>query len=84
MGKGRTPTRLRSRLLHQMYLAGYSGHELPRWLPLLLAGSCWHRAWLLGRLGFFVENGTGYGPANTYPGCFSPKNREKASPQKVP
>jgi len=51
-----------------MYLAGYSGRKPPRWLRLLLAGSCWHRAWLLGRLGFFVENGIGYGPANPYPG----------------
>lgn len=83
MGKGCTATRLRSRLLHQMYLAGYSGRDLPRWLRLLLAGSCWHRAWLRGRLGFFVENGIGYGPANPYPGYFSTEKREKASPEQV-
>lgn len=84
MGKGCTATRLRSGLLNQMYLAGYSGRQPPRWLRLLLAGSCWHRAWLLGRLGFFVESGISYGPANPYTGCFSTENREKTSPQKVP
>lgn len=84
MGKGCIAARFRSGLLYQMYLAGYSGRQSPRWLRLLLAGSCWHRAWLLGRLGFFVENGIGYGPANPYPGCISSENREKVPAQKVP
>lgn len=61
-------TRLRDRLLQGIYLAGYSGTCPPRWLRRLLAGSDWHRAWLLGQMGFFVEDGVAYGPANTYPG----------------
>ncbi|OWJ77976.1 hypothetical protein [Haematobacter missouriensis] len=61
-------TTLRNRLLHQVYLAGYCGTCVPRWLRRLLADSDWHRAWLLGHMRFFVEDGVAYGPANTYPG----------------
>ena len=50
-----------------MYLAGYSGTCPPLWLRRMLAGSEWHRAWLLGQMGFFVEGVVGYGPANLYP-----------------
>jgi len=39
MGKGCIAISHRSGLLQQMYLAGYSGRQLPCWLRLLLAGS---------------------------------------------
>lgn len=66
MDKGGTRGGRVHRFLHRAYLAGYSGFQPPRWLRRVLAGSCWHRAWLLGRLGFFIENGAAYGPANPY------------------
>ncbi|MFU8776236.1 MAG: hypothetical protein ACNA7M_01020 [Roseovarius sp.] len=55
-------------LLHRVYLAGYSGYIMPRWLRVLLAGSELHRAWFLGSQGFFEEQGRRFGPANPYPG----------------
>ncbi|MBJ2153175.1 hypothetical protein [Paracoccus sp. IB05] len=60
--------RVRDNLLHRVWLAGYSSYRPPGWLRWLLARSDWHRAWLLGHLGFFVEAGVAYGPANPYPG----------------
>ncbi|HQU67310.1 MAG: hypothetical protein KDA53_17875 [Hyphomonas sp.] len=54
-------------LLHRIYLAGYSGWVMPRWLRAVLAGSEVHRAWLLGSKGIFVEQRVRHGPANPYP-----------------
>lgn len=52
--------------LQRIYLWGYGGGQMPRWLRHLIAGSEIHRAWVLERDGFFVENGIQYGPANAY------------------
>ncbi len=50
-----------------IYLAGYSGRIMPRWLRRMIAATEWHRAWLCGHLGFFAEDGVAYGPAHPYP-----------------
>jgi|694.fasta_scaffold00383_17 hypothetical protein len=39
----------------RLYLAGYSGVCLPRWMRSILAGSEWHRAWLAGYMGLYEE-----------------------------
>ncbi len=55
------------RKLHShAYLAGYSGWSMPRLLRKLIAGSEIHRAWLLGWLGYFSQDGTAFGPALPY------------------
>ncbi|PKQ10893.1 MAG: hypothetical protein CVT70_17165 [Alphaproteobacteria bacterium HGW-Alphaproteobacteria-1] len=59
---------MKAAALHHVFLAGYSGRGIPRWLRKLLAGSELHRAWLLGSKGFFEEQGRRFGPANPYPG----------------
>ena len=51
----------------RVYLAGYSGRVLPRWLRRLVARSALHRAWLSGFTGYFEQDGVRYGPANPYP-----------------
>ncbi|MHC0055814.1 hypothetical protein [Actibacterium sp. D379-3] len=48
------------------YLAGYTGRHIPRSIRRMFAGSTLHRAWLLGRMGFFEQDGVRYGPANPY------------------
>lgn len=48
----------------RIYLAGYKGKKMPRTLRKIIAGSELHRAWLMGYLGFFEEDGVKYGPAN--------------------
>ncbi|ATG38002.1 MAG: hypothetical protein HEP70_19955 [Rhodobiaceae bacterium] len=48
------------------YLSGYSGRVLPRRVRRLIAGSELHRAWLLGYMGFFEQDGIKFGPANPY------------------
>ena len=53
-------------LYHRIYLCGNDGKIMPRWLRKILAGSEFHRAWMLGFKGFFVESGVRYGPANPY------------------
>lgn len=55
---------MKSNLLHQIYLAGYSGKIMPRWLRKMLAGSDLHRAWFLGFNGYFQENSVSYGLGN--------------------
>ena len=52
----------------RVYLAGYSGRVLPRWLRRLAARSALHRVWLSGFTGCFEQDGVRYGPANPYPG----------------
>lgn len=52
----------------QVYLIGHGGKVLPRALRKLIAGTEIHRAWLIGYMGFFGEDGIRYGPANPYPG----------------
>lgn len=51
-------------IYHRLYLAGYSGWIMPRKLRRLIAGSEVHRAWLIGHLGFFDEDGRHFGPAS--------------------
>ncbi|WP_290777188.1 hypothetical protein [Hoeflea sp.] len=48
------------------YLAGYSGRHVPRSIRRVFAGSELHRAWLIGSMGFFEQDGVRYGPANPY------------------
>ncbi len=57
-----------NQILHRIYLSGYGGWTMPRPLRRILARSSFHRAWLSGRNGCFVEAGIRYGPANPYPG----------------
>lgn len=58
---------MKQAILHRVYLAGYSGQIMPRWLRRAMAGSEIHRAWFLGFNGFFIEAGVSYGLANPYP-----------------
>ena len=48
------------------YLAGYAGRHIPRSIRRLIAGTEFHRAWLLGSMGFFEQGGGRYGPAYPY------------------
>ncbi len=48
-----SPDASNPRFLHRIYLWGYGGGQMPRWLRQLIAGSETHRAWVLGRDGFF-------------------------------
>lgn len=48
------------------YLAGYTGRHIPRAIRRVFAGSALHRAWLLGSMGFFEQDGVRYGPARPY------------------
>ncbi|MEP3333529.1 hypothetical protein [Sedimentitalea sp.] len=50
----------------RVYLAGHAGQALPRRLRMAIAGSQLHRAWLVGFLGFFEQNGVAYNPAYPY------------------
>ena len=54
------------RILHEIYLFGYSGRPLPRWIRRMFARSEVHRAWLLGSTGCFSQAGVRYGPAHPY------------------
>lgn len=54
---------MKEHILLRIYLAGYAGQVMPRWLRKLLAGSEIHRAWLMGFTGCFEENGVRYGPS---------------------
>lgn len=60
------PVPIKTRLLHRIYFWGYGGGQMPRWIRRAFARSEIHRAWLLGRDGFFVESGIQYGPAYPY------------------
>ncbi|GGB09138.1 hypothetical protein GCM10011491_41370 [Brucella endophytica] len=55
-----------SNIYMRFYLYGYQGKALSRLLRKLIAGSEVHRAWLLGYLGFFEQDGVRFGPANPY------------------
>ena len=57
---------IRNRILNRVYLWGYSGHALPRWVRLVVVGSDLHRAWFLGFHGCFEQDGTSYGLARPY------------------
>lgn len=52
--------------LQRVYLAGYKGHVMPRWLRRIVARSTLHHAWLSGFTGCFSEGGVSYGPPNPY------------------
>lgn len=54
-------------ILHRVYLWGYSGHAVPRWVRRTVAKSGLHRAWFLGFHGFFEQDGIQYGLARPYP-----------------
>lgn len=45
----------------KMYLCGYGGKLLPRWIRKLIAKTKLHRAWLAGFMGIFSENGVKHG-----------------------
>ena len=48
-------------LLQRVYLHGYQRRKMPHWFRRVFAGTEIHRAWLLGRDGYFIENGIQYG-----------------------
>jgi hypothetical protein len=43
-----------SKIDMRLYLAGYSGLCLPRWLRKMMARSPWHRSWLTGHMGLYA------------------------------
>lgn len=49
-----------------IYLAGYGGYTLPRFLRRFFAKSEIHRAWFLGRHGYFEQDGIKYGLSTPY------------------
>lgn len=53
-------------IYHRFYLAGHQGWKMPKMFTRLIAGSEFHRAWFLGRAGFFEQDGIKYGLANPY------------------
>ncbi len=53
-------------VLFRIYLAGIKGWMAPRWIRRLLGKTEFHRAWLVGYLAFFEQDGIKYGPANRY------------------
>jgi len=53
-------------IVYRAYLAGHSDRVMPRQVRRLLAGTELRRAWLLGSMGFFEQDGIQYGPANPY------------------
>ena len=57
-----------TRITLQLYPAGYRGWIMPRRVRRWIAGTDFHRAWLLGYLGFFSEGTTRFGPANPFRG----------------
>ncbi len=55
-----------SRIFFLIFIAGYSGWQMPRFLRRMIARSELHRAWFLGATGFFEQDGTRFGLANPY------------------
>ncbi len=53
-------------IYHRLYLAGHHGWIMPKKFKRMIAGSEFHRAWFLGRAGFFEQDGIKYGLANPY------------------
>ena len=53
-------------VLLSVYLAGHEGRQVSRWVRRVFGGTELHRAWLLGFLWFFAQEGVRYGPANPY------------------
>jgi hypothetical protein len=47
---------LGSKIDMRIYLAGYSGLLMARWLRRLMARSDWHRSWLSGHMGSFLKD----------------------------
>ncbi|MCY4316722.1 MAG: hypothetical protein OXC66_11505 [Roseovarius sp.] len=45
------------KILLRVYLWGYSGQTLPRWMRRFLARTSLHQAWFLGFAGFFKQDG---------------------------
>jgi hypothetical protein len=58
---------MKRRLLHEVYLLGYSGWRMPRWLRRIAAGTQWHRAWLCGFLGCFTQDDGRHGTPVKHP-----------------
>lgn len=52
------------RVLHEVYLNGYRGAVLPRWLRRAAAGTGFHRAWLSGHMGIYSEGDRHRGVTN--------------------
>ncbi|WP_458792658.1 hypothetical protein [Yoonia sp. MH D7] len=53
-------------IYHRVYLAGPHGWIMPKKFKRVIAGSEFHRAWFLGRAGFFEQDGIKYGLASPY------------------
>lgn len=66
-------TMMTNALHHRIYLWGYAGNALPKWVRRALAGNGLHRAWFLGYSGFFEQDGIRYGLARPYEMKFAPK-----------
>jgi len=62
-------SRVFRRILHHIYLTGYTGKVAPKILRKTFARSRAHRAWLLGKLGYFREGEKSHGPCNPYLGA---------------
>ena len=57
---------IKQSVAHRLFMAGYAGRTMPRWIRHIIAGSTLHRAWFLGQTRHFEEMGTRYGLANPY------------------
>jgi hypothetical protein len=57
----------KTEVLMLSYGRGHGGYKMPRFTRRLIARSELHRAWLLGSLGYFQQDGVSYGPCNPYP-----------------
>lgn len=55
--------------LYRAYLAGHSGRVMPRQVRRILAGTELHRAWLLGSMGFFEQDGNPLRPGQSLRAC---------------
>lgn len=55
-----------NRFYLRLYLHGLSGGAMPRRLRRLIARTGAHRAWLMGHLGYFEQDGITFGPAHRY------------------
>ena len=61
-------------LYHRIYLLGWRGWIMPRYLRKLIAHSEIHRSWFLGYNAYFEEDGVAYGLARPYAKVFETLN----------
>lgn len=54
------------RIYFRIYMAGYGGWVIPRFIRRMFARSEAHRAWLSGFTGCFNQADVRFGPANPY------------------